>query len=55
MASSMEPILFQNVIPIILEPVGRDDVLGLLEGHRAVADRRVQGVLSLVFGLGTYE
>jgi len=40
------------VVPIILEPVRRDDVLSLLERHRAVAHCRVQRLLHSIFGLG---
>ena len=51
--SSSLAYLLQHMVPVVPKPVGRDDVLGVLERHRAGAHRSLQRVLHLVLGLGT--
>jgi len=40
--------LLQNVLFVVLEPIGRNDVLRLLQSHRAVAYCLVKGVLDQI-------
>jgi len=52
---AVEPCLLQHMVPVVPKPVGRDDLLGLLERERPRADFLVERVFDRIFRLGPDE